>query len=72
MVAATGWTWDYCEDTLTLARITQLFEEWQSFPPVHEAVARFLGYKKKSYGDLTELMGMFPTGTIGGPPTVKG
>lgn len=69
VVISTGWTWDYCEDELTWPRIEALYDEWADHPPVHEMVAVYLGYKPQSkktkkYGDLAELIGMFPTGRI--------
>lgn len=66
MVSSTGWTWDHCEDELTWFRITALYEEWQSRPPVHESVAAYLGIKPKNkeYGNLGELLSRFPTGEI--------
>lgn len=43
---------------------------WQKHPPVHLLVAGFMGYKpqaeEKKYGDLGELIAMFPGGVISG------
>jgi len=69
IATVTGWTWETCEDELTWPRIEALYEEWADHPPVHETVAAYLGYKPKSkkskqYGDLSELIGMFPTGRV--------
>jgi len=40
---ATGWTWDYVGEFLTLPRLRALVKRWNEFPPVSESVAALLG-----------------------------
>lgn len=42
---ATGWTWDYVGQCLTLPRLRALMRRWAKVPPVSESVAAFV------YGD---------------------
>jgi hypothetical protein len=46
-VAATGWEWDYVEETLDFPRLLALREQWARHPPVHILLAAFVGYKPK-------------------------
>lgn len=45
VITATGWTWDYIDEYLTLPRLNALGKHWQDFPPVNETVAAFVGIK---------------------------
>jgi len=40
---ATGWEWDYVEDTLTLARLGALRRHWAHSPPPHLLLALIAG-----------------------------
>jgi hypothetical protein len=40
-----GWTWDYCEDTLTVPRLEALHTEWRKNPPLVLMIKAFLGIK---------------------------
>ena len=52
----TGWTWDYCEDTLTVARLRALCAEWQRHPPLPLLFAAWLGVKPQESGTPEELV----------------
>ncbi|MGH7750034.1 MAG: hypothetical protein ACREQ5_35490 [Candidatus Dormibacteria bacterium] len=43
--AATGWTWDYIGEHMTLPRLYALWEHWATYPPMHITAARFAGVK---------------------------
>jgi hypothetical protein len=43
--AATGWTWEYVGERLTLPRLYALQAHWDRYPPVHISVALFAGIK---------------------------
>lgn len=45
VVAATGWTWDYIGEHLTLPRLYALQKHWTVYPPVHIMAAIWAGYK---------------------------
>ncbi len=45
IASATGWTWEYIGQCLTLPRVYALFEYWKQCPPVNETVAAYIGYK---------------------------
>lgn len=45
VASATGWTWEYIGQALTLPRLYALWEYWQGSPPVAESVAAYLGVK---------------------------
>ncbi len=45
---ATGWSWDYVEDRLTIRRLSALARHWAEAPPPHvllQAIARALGWR---------------------------
>lgn len=42
-----GWTWDYVENEMDLVRLGHLGRYWQASPPVHIAVAAYLGIGKE-------------------------
>lgn len=48
VAAATGWTWEYIGECLTLPRLAALQKHWRVHPPVHIMVALFAGYKPPS------------------------
>jgi hypothetical protein len=48
VAAATGWTWEYIGECLTLPRLAALQKHWRDFPPVHIMVAAYAGYKPKA------------------------
>lgn len=39
VAAATGWTWEYIGQRLTLPRLFALVKHWKQYPPVHVGVA---------------------------------
>lgn len=43
VITATGWTWDYLDECLTLPRLNALLKHWQSSPPVHITSALVAG-----------------------------
>jgi len=43
--AATGWTWEYVGECLTLPRLYALQDHWDRYPPVHISVALLAGIK---------------------------
>ena len=45
VACATGWTWEYIGQCLTLPRLYALYDHWNEYPPVHESVAVALGLK---------------------------
>ncbi len=45
---ATGWTWEYIGQCLTLPRLNAMYEYWKMFPPLHESVAGALGIRPDS------------------------
>jgi hypothetical protein len=45
VITATGWTWEYIDEYLTLPRLNALWEHWSSKPPVHVTAALFAGIK---------------------------
>jgi hypothetical protein len=40
-----GWTWEYIGECMTLPRLAAMSEHWKQYPPVHKAVAAYLGIK---------------------------
>lgn len=44
---STGWTYDQVGEQFDLPRLRAMNEYWAGSPPVHVAVARYLGYKPK-------------------------
>ena len=51
---ATGWTWDYVGEYLTLPRLLALCERWKMVPPVDESVAIYLGIKPAGVSDAVK------------------
>lgn len=45
LCSATGWTWEYVGQCVTLPRLHAFLEYWRSVPPVAESVAAYLGVK---------------------------
>jgi hypothetical protein len=43
VIAATGWTWDYVDEWLTVPRLRALNRHWAKYPPVHVTAAIFAG-----------------------------
>ena len=46
-----GWTWEYIGECMTLPRLTAMTEHWKKYPPVHKAVAAYLGIKPEKLPD---------------------
>lgn len=42
VITATGWTWEYLDDNVTIPRLTALTAHWRDTPPAHEALASIL------------------------------
>jgi hypothetical protein len=61
-----GTTPDYWEDALTVPRLEALREQWRLHPPPALLLAAFLGYRPRPRDDdvVTELLRLFPTGTL--------
>jgi len=68
VVSVTGWTWDYCEDELTMDRIGALQQEWMEHPPVGDLLAAFMGFKYEKPKGIEEFMemitGLSPDGVL--------
>lgn len=66
MITATGWTWEYIDEFMTLPRYEEMREYWDDNPPVHIMVAAYLGHGEKQGqqdgGSIEELMQAFPMG----------
>jgi hypothetical protein len=45
VAAATGWTWEYIGEQLTLPRLYALMDHWKRYPPAHVTAALFAGIK---------------------------
>lgn len=45
VAAATGWTWEYIGQCLTLPRLFALNRVWKKYPPVAVTAALFAGIK---------------------------
>ncbi len=45
VACATGWTWEYIGQCMTLPRLYAMQDYWKGAPPVHESVAAYLGIK---------------------------
>jgi hypothetical protein len=43
LIAATGWTWEYIGEWMTLPRVYALFDHWKQWPPMHITAALFAG-----------------------------
>ncbi len=69
IITATGWTWEYVDENMTMPRLEELREYWTETPPVHVCVAAYLldkGGKSKEKpleGDagVGYLMSLFPS-----------
>lgn len=66
MAAATGWTWEYIGQRLTLPRLYALYKHWGSYPPVAVSVARYLGIAPSkpttaANDELASFIGAMPT-----------
>jgi hypothetical protein len=42
LITATGWTWEYIDENMTLYRLACFTHHWLDSPPVHTAFAGFL------------------------------
>lgn len=42
-MAATGWTWEYIDENMTLPRLAVMNKHWNVAPPVHISLARLNG-----------------------------
>ncbi len=40
LVTATGWTWEYIDETMTIPRLNGMRKYWESYPPTHISTAR--------------------------------
>jgi hypothetical protein len=45
VAAATGWTWEYIGQCLTLPRLFAMYSVWNKYPPLIVAGAALLGIK---------------------------
>jgi hypothetical protein len=48
LAAATGWTWEYIGQCLTLPRLFAMHAVWREYPPLIVAAASLLGVKPES------------------------
>jgi hypothetical protein len=51
---ATGWSWDYVEDQLTVRRLRALARHWRVAPPPHlllQCIAQALGWRPAAMPD---------------------
>jgi hypothetical protein len=56
IIMATGWTWDYIDDFMTLPRLYAMHEYWKQWPPVHIIQALKAGIKPKQEVKTAEDM----------------
>lgn len=59
MIVTLGWTWEYIDDAMTIPRYVALVEYWKSWPPLHQLVAAWMGYKgerKEKEASLEEFI----------------
>ena len=54
VAAATGWTWEYIGQCLTLPRLRALDEHWRKYPPVHITLALFAGVTTKAKASMPQ------------------
>lgn len=59
LIARTGWTWEYIDEHMTIARLAEMTAFWKKNPPVDLMVAAYLGIENKpapkpdeNFGDL--------------------
>lgn len=45
LCSATGWSWEYVDECVTLPRLYAFLDYWKLAPPVAESVAAFVGIK---------------------------
>lgn len=45
LCSATGWSWEYVGESVTLPRLYAFLDYWKTAPPVAESVAAFIGIK---------------------------
>lgn len=45
IIAATGWTWEYIDDYMTLPRLGAMRNAWEIHPPLHTLVATVIGHQ---------------------------
>lgn len=48
VITATGWTWEYLDEFVTLPRLNAITRHWLKFPPVHITAALFAGIENKA------------------------
>ena len=70
--AATGWTWEYVGECLTLPRLTSLIEHWNRYPPVAVTAAAFAGYKPKEKAKVGAAAGGATNPAFVMPPAPTG
>jgi hypothetical protein len=46
-ITATGWTWEYLDEFVTLPRLNALLDHWATSPPVHITAALFAGVESR-------------------------
>ncbi len=64
---ATGWTWDYVLDAMTLPRLAAFARHWKLYPPLRsrDIDNNRLRPAQESEPDLADLMAMFgPNGGV--------
>lgn len=49
---ATGWTYEYIDEFVTLPRLAALSAHWAQYPPVHISVAAFVGIKMQAPAEM--------------------
>jgi len=70
LITATGWTWEYIDEHMTLDRLAALNKHWETFPPVHKQLARIASaflkeepkkqkVSDKKKGTLSDLLAAF-------------
>jgi hypothetical protein len=52
----TGWTWDYVDETLTVARLKALQDYWADNPPVQAMIAAYFGIKPEKKQSKTDFI----------------
>jgi hypothetical protein len=45
LIACTGWSWEYIDESITLPRLYAMNAYWAKNPPVHLLLRQFFGYR---------------------------
>ena len=51
MIRATGWSWEYVDQHMTLPRLDAFLEDWRQTPAIESLAAWYMGYKPSGKGN---------------------